>query len=434
MDASCLGPEITGTQVQVLELLRAIRERSDQPLRVVVPRRVGAEAWAVLDGLDLRTIHWDDVSPRTSRDDVVHRPYQVAGARDLSTLLHLGRRLVVTQQDLIAYGAGDYFASRTEWDEYRWATRAALSLASRVVCFSHHVADAAVAAALVAPERVSVVHPGTDHQPIGASVVARAPAALGDGRASPFLLCLGADYLHKNRVFALQLQHAMQRRGGHPRTLVFAGPTVAHGSSLPLEQAYLQSHPDVARSLVRLGPVTESEKWWLLAQADAVLYPTVEEGFGFIPFEAAAAGTPCLCAPRSSLAEILPPEAAVLPLDNPETAAATADEVLRDAATQRRLVERVRAAGRQFTWQKAADGVLDVWAAVMTEAPVDLAAVLSAADLARVGPAGLLPTGIRTRLASSRVPSSLRPALARALLDARGMVKMVSNRVGARRG
>ena len=38
-----------------------------------------------------------------------------------------------------------------------------------------------------------------------------------------------------------------------------------------------------------------------------VLYPTVFEGFGFIPYEAAEAGAPVLWAAQSSMADLLPP-------------------------------------------------------------------------------------------------------------------------------
>ncbi len=49
----------------------------------------------------------------------------------------------------------------------------------------------------------------------------------------------------------------------------------------------------------------EAEKAWLYAHAAAVVYPTIYEGFGLVPFEAAAHGTPCLFAPQASLRETL---------------------------------------------------------------------------------------------------------------------------------
>jgi hypothetical protein len=94
--------------------------------------------------------------------------------------------------------------------------------------------------------------------------------------------------------------------------------------------------------------VRESEKEWLYRHATAVVYPTVYEGFGLIPFEAARAGTPCLFALQASLAELLPAEAALLV---PWDAAASADRalaILRDPSEQRRLVELVNASAERL--------------------------------------------------------------------------------------
>jgi glycosyltransferase involved in cell wall biosynthesis len=55
-----------------------------------------------------------------------------------------------------------------------------------------------------------------------------------------------------------------------------------------------------------------------------VIYPTTHEGFGLVPFEAAAAGAPCIFASNTSLAELFPKELAMITAwDEKETARAT---------------------------------------------------------------------------------------------------------------
>ncbi len=66
------------------------------------------------------------------------------------------------------------------------------------------------------------------------------------------------------------------------------------------------AHPADAAHALDLGTVDEREKAWLYAHAALVLYPTVREGFGLVPFEAAAAGAATLWAAHSSLEELLP--------------------------------------------------------------------------------------------------------------------------------
>jgi glycosyltransferase involved in cell wall biosynthesis len=97
-----------------------------------------------------------------------------------------------------------------------------------------------------------------------------------------------------------------------------------------------------------LPAVTEAEKAWLYSHASAVAYPSVEEGFGLIPFEAARAGVPCLFAHEAALAETLPAEAAVLELSDAASSAERALPLLRQGPQRERQLELVGAAARRL--------------------------------------------------------------------------------------
>ncbi len=245
------------------------------------------------------------------RSDVVHRPYQVSSQEDLDVLQELGDRIVISHLDLIAYSNPGYFPDFERWEAYRRVTRRALALADRIVFISREAADDALRNDLVDADRASVVYPGTDHRLHALRPAPERPRHL-ESLVDPFLVVLGTDYRHKNRLFALRLLDELRRPHGWHGRLVVAGPHVPYGSSAGDEAAFLVARPELASLVVELGAVREAEKRWLLEQAAAVLYPTVYEGFGLVPFEAAAAGTPCLFAPNTSLSEILPPELARL--------------------------------------------------------------------------------------------------------------------------
>ena len=85
--------------------------------------------------------------------------------------------------------------------------------------------------------------------------------------------------------------------------LVMAGFHLHHGSSFDHELSGAGRH---SRHVLRMGPVTRPEKTWLLRHADAVLYPTSSEGFGLVPFEAAALGVPTAFVRFGPLRETLP--------------------------------------------------------------------------------------------------------------------------------
>jgi hypothetical protein len=110
-----------------------------------------------------------------------------------------------------------------------------------------------------------------------------------------------------------------------------------------------------------LGHVTESQKRALYSEAALTLFPSLQEGFGLVPFESAAFGTPCLYAWRSSLPEYLP-HAGALPADfSVERSAAAILELLESRASQESLVSEIRGCAAMLTWDETARGYVEVY-------------------------------------------------------------------------
>ncbi len=308
---------------------------------------------------------------------VVHRPQQAFSTGDLNLLALLGRRVVITHQDLIAYHNPAYHETQETWEQHRRITRVALAAADRVVFFSEHSRRDALAEDLVSPERCEV---------IGAAVAGRTSNDLTRPAAAPrdrdFILCLGSDYRHKNRVFAIALTQALRAERGWAGQLVLAGAHVPHGSSRGDEESFLSAAPAMREAVVDLGGVTEGERAWLLANARAVIVPSVVEGFGLVPLEAAQAGVPCLFAAESSLIEVIAPSLATLvPWDALESAS-RAMPLLRDGAPRDRHVERLRAAAQRWSWERIAGDLFACYAQAM-RSPYQPAAVCAWQELQR---------------------------------------------------
>lgn len=366
IDGRILTRFLTGTQLHVLELVTALDAQEGLQLRVIVPPDLGDYAAAQLGALPSVTLQLADTSVDI-RADVVHRPYQVSSAEDLVQLRRWGHKVVVTHQDLIGFDNPRYFARYDEWYRFRRVTREALALADRVVFFSRHAAQEAIAADLIDPLRGEVVYIGTDHRLTETWPEPERPRASVQLGNQPFLLCLGTDFLHKNRLFAIKLLHELREQHDWDGKLVLAGPRVAMGSSAGEEAAYLGAHPDLEEHVLDVAAVNEAEKAWLLQNARAVVYPTTVEGFGLLPFEAAAEGLPCLFAHETALQELFPPEAAVLvPWDVRESARKVLP-LLEDGDDRRAHVMLLRAAAAQLTWEKTARGLADVYRAVADE-------------------------------------------------------------------
>jgi glycosyltransferase involved in cell wall biosynthesis len=364
IDGRCLTPVLTGTQVHTLEVIAGLSREGGPRLRVAVPHDLGDYAQAVLAELpNVEILPSHEVGGALERDDVVHRPYQVTSHEDLSFLLSLGERIVVTYQDLIAFNNPGYFRSFEEWQAHRRLTRHALSLADRVVFFSRVAAEEAISEELVERDRTDVVYIGTDHALEGVPAVEEPPISATKLGELPFLLCLGADFAHKNRAFALRLLSALREHHGWHGGLVFAGPHVPVGSSASEEASFLVLHPELADLVVDVAAVDEGGKRWLLSNAALMVYPSVHEGFGLVPFEAADAGLVCAFAAQTAMAELLPRSLALIEQWDPQVTADRIAPYLSSEKLRSEHVAAVCAAGAPLTWRRTARGLIDVYAA-----------------------------------------------------------------------
>jgi glycosyltransferase involved in cell wall biosynthesis len=318
IDGRSLTSVVGGTQTYVTGLTLALAAEGSVAVRVLIPPDLPdhtRETFLRAEGIELLTYEQALASPPLT--DIVHRPQQVFTPDDLGLLRLVGERVVVTHQDLIAYHNHSYHADVEAWRGHRRTTRLAMAVADQVIFFSEHARRDALAEDLVAADRTHVVGIGAELPQVAGEETEKAPDGIGEDAL--FLLCLGADYAHKNRPFAIRLLAAL-REMGWPGRLVFAGPHVQYGSSSEDEREALRLHPDVAASVIDLGAIDEPSKRWLYARARALLYPTTYEGFGLLPLEAAAWRLPCLFAPQSALADIVGEAATLVPWDARDSA------------------------------------------------------------------------------------------------------------------
>jgi glycosyltransferase involved in cell wall biosynthesis len=424
VDARIDAERSPGTSLHALELVAALARSGQARVAALVLPGPHDQATAALEGLPdvmLKTMPSDAVARPRVLADIVHRPFQVSTPADLAVLAQCADRLVITHQDLISYRNPAYFEGAGAFEGYRRLTQRALAAADRVLFYTSHGREDALAEELVDPDRASVVHIGVDH------TIARfdlAPVRPSRAEALPpqaeVMICLGTDFRHKNRLFALRILDQLQRRHHWPGWLVLAGPKVTRGSSAREERDLLQRNPQLAASVIDVGPVSESEKAWLLGRSDLALYPTVYEGFGLVPFEAANHDLPCLWATGTSLSELLPDEAAGLVAWDAAVSADRALELIRDPHARAQNIQAIRNAGAKLSWNATAERLIEIYQRTCDDPPATAAAVERSAGLMRgglsedavrlVGPDGALAQDLeRPLLALATHPKLGRP-------------------------
>lgn len=359
LDATYLAPTTTGTSVVTFEMIRALASapRRAGKLFIIVrndtttafKNRIGeiVDGVCTLDELE---------QANAPMFDLVFRPAQVQRREELMLLQSIAEKFVVFQLDFIAYANPAYASSYEAWMDYRRLTAEVLAIADGVGYLSKDVVADGVRHGLTVPEdRTCVFNSGVDHFFHLAHSKQLSP--FSKLKSTPFLLVLGTNFRHKNRVHALLIFEQLTKRTDWPGFLVFAGPQVSSGGSIQEEQLVKERLSSITDRILDLGEVNEEEKTWLLKNASIVLYPSVCEGFGLIPFEAAAHGTATIPARSTSLLELLGEDVLYFDTFDPVANADLVNQMLTNSEMKQRQIQTILLRGEQYRWSSVADVV-----------------------------------------------------------------------------
>ncbi len=108
-----------------------------------------------------------------------------------------------------------------------------------------------------------------------------------------------------------------------------------------------------------LGPVTEEEKWKLMARAGCLLFPSLDEGFGLPVLEAMSVGTPVITTELGAIPEVAGDAALyVKPDDIEQISLSIAQCLLVPEGVKEFCMDGFRRA-QELTWERAANETLE---------------------------------------------------------------------------
>jgi alpha-1,3-rhamnosyl/mannosyltransferase len=196
-------------------------------------------------------------------------------------------------------------------------------------------------------------------------VCAARAAAARLGARPPYLLCVGGPARHKN-VAALIAAFARVARALDPpgASLAIAGPDSPDGSvraGVAAQAAAL----GVGDRVAHLGFLADAELAILYQGAEALVLPSLKEGFGLSAVEAVACGTPAVVTRESPLPALLGDAAIVIdPRSEDDIARGLATALGDDGARARAAA---RALAGAFSWARAAEALHATLAEVVRE-------------------------------------------------------------------
>lgn len=110
-----------------------------------------------------------------------------------------------------------------------------------------------------------------------------------------------------------------------------------------------------------LGYVPDEDMPYLYAGAELFVFPSLYEGFGLPPLEAMACGCPVITSNVSSLPEVVGDAGLMVAPKDTEELAEAMTRVLNDEGLRRQMSLRGLEQSRQFSWEKAACQMLDIF-------------------------------------------------------------------------
>jgi len=232
--------------------------------------------------------------------------------------------------------------------------------ADRVIAISQQTAQDLQRCYGLSPEKIRVIYPAYDprFRPLPAEEAARVRAQYGLGER--FILHVGSISRKKNLLTLLRAFERLAARG-YPGQLVLVGRQYGKGYDHAFF-AYLASSP--YRERVRFtGAVPDADLPAIYNAAEVMVFPSLHEGFGIVPLEAMACGTPVITSSAGALPEVVGEGGILLPAaDDFEALAEAAWMLLNDPAQRAAWAARGLAWAQRYSVEEAARQTLAVYA------------------------------------------------------------------------
>jgi len=177
--------------------------------------------------------------------------------------------------------------------------------------------------------------------------------------SQPFIVYVGGIDLRKNIAELVRTLYAV--KPDFPKLRL-----VAMGKEFSLTpqlgdvgwSAALSKNKEYAKDVLTPGFLSSDDKSYLLSKAEALVFPSLYEGFGLPVLEAMQAGCPVICYKNSSLSELVGDAALVV--KNGEALAPHLKKLLSDKKLHQQLAKAGPKQAATFTWEKTAAETLKV--------------------------------------------------------------------------
>jgi glycosyltransferase involved in cell wall biosynthesis len=262
---------------------------------------------------------------------------------------------VCTVHDMIHELYPQLWGSMDRTPEYR---KASIDRCNAVICVSENTKKDLLRLCDVDPNKIHVVHHGFEHMPPASPLSLADESAFDSLKTQPFLLYVGSRSAYKN--FNGFLQGLAQSGLSRELAVIAFG-----GKPFTQTERHLMESLGLVTAKIRQLSGSDALLRALYRKAEAFVYPSLYEGFGFPPLEAMAEGCPVIASNTSSMPEVIGDAAEYFdPLDSDSIAKALV-AVIGNLPHRCKLVTLGYQRLKKFSWAECARRTLDVYHSVI---------------------------------------------------------------------
>ena len=257
---------------------------------------------------------------------------------------------LVTCNDLLAIRSalGEIPENRTKWTgkQLQKMILNGLNQACRVVCISEKTKQDLVRLSSLGPSAVSRIYMGLNYpySPMSGQEAKQYLGRFSIPQDSLFIFHVGGNHWYKNRLGVLTIFSHLNRKVESLKLhLVMAG------SPFSSEMKQFVGTYDLGDKVTEAGQVSNEELRALYSSAKALLFPSLQEGFGWPIIEAQACGCPAIVSGYSPMTEVGDESVVYIDPRNPEAAA---DRILDCLPELENLVEKGFSNVQKFSSEK----------------------------------------------------------------------------------
>ncbi len=350
----------TGTETYSLELIKAIARLlpAGWRLRLYTPHPPQHSDWPDMAGVETRVIAWPRLwTHMRLAAELRQNPPSVLFVPAHVLPVYCPVPAIVTVHDL---GYLHYPETHPAFDRryLHWTTHRHCRVAQHILADSQATKQDLIEHYHANPNRISVVHLGRDETLTPVKDPTRIAAVKQKyGVGGDYLLYLGTLHPRKNLTRLIEAFHAVcTSTENKTLKLVIAGKKGWLFDEIFSRVEQLQ----LTERVIFPGYVDDTDKATLLSGATAYVFPSLYEGFGLPVLEAMACGTPVLTSNSSSLPEVAGEAAMLVNPHRVEEIAAGLHQLIADAPLRRTLAAQGYLHIENFSWQKAAEQVLNI--------------------------------------------------------------------------